>query len=274
MDARNIPTDRRILFIFNLCVRKTYQTRLPRKGENLLHFLGDKLKIAGTIFSTIRIMNYIDSAKKILVILGCLITLNIEAQEQQTTNERKLTAKIGVKGGLNFTNLYVDNVKDENMKLGGNVGLFAKIPLAKGLSFQPELLYSMKGSQLNYNNVFGSGKYRFNLDYVEIPLLAVINVATNFNIQLGGYTAFLASVKVKDVDQNGNIRGVTEFNKNDFQTFDYGLVGGLGFDVGSVTLGARYSYGLKEVGKNGTLSGNITQNSKNSAFSLFLGIGL
>ena len=32
------------------------------------------------------------------------------AQEQQTTAESGLSAKFGIKGGLNLTNLYVDNV--------------------------------------------------------------------------------------------------------------------------------------------------------------------
>ena len=58
--------------------------------------------------------------------------------------------KIGLKGGINFTNLYVDDVEDENMKVGFNLGLFAKLPVVRGLSIQPEVLYSSKGSKITY----------------------------------------------------------------------------------------------------------------------------
>ncbi len=210
--------------------------------------------------------------KKLSVFGMCaVVTTTVFAQQQQATGESKLTPKFGIKGGVNLSNLYVDNVKDENVKVGANVGFYAKLPIAKGLSIQPEVLYSQKGAQLNYNNIFGSGKYRYNFDYIEVPVTAVINVAKNFNIQAGGYAGFLASAKVKDVDANGNIKGVTELNKDNFETFDYGLVGGLGFDIENTNIGLRYSYGLKNIGKDGSLSGNLLQNSKNSVISLTIG---
>lgn len=210
---------------------------------------------------------------KKLGVLGVLavVTTSVFAQEQKATGESRLTPKIGIKGGVNLSNLYVDNVKDENVKVGANVGIYAKIPVVKGLSIQPEILYSQKGAQVNYNNIFGSGKYRYNFDYIEIPVTAVINVAKNFNILAGGYTGFLASAKVKDVDANGNIRGVTELNKDNFESFDYGLVGGLGFDIENTNIGLRYTYGLKNIGKDGSLSGNLLQNSKNNVISLTIG---
>lgn len=210
----------------------------------------------------------------ITTVLVCIAagvcTGKVSAQEQRTMEERRLTPKFGIKGGVNLTNLYIDNTTDENMKVGANVGVYAKIPVVRGFSVQPEVAYSMKGAQENYNNVFGSGKYRFNLDYLEVPVAAVINITPNFNIQAGPYVAFLLSAKVKDVDQNGNINGVTELNKDNFRSTDAGLFGGVGFDVGNVTLGARYTRGFNEIGKPG-VSGNVTQNSKNSGFTFFVG---
>ena len=202
-----------------------------------------------------------------------LFASHASAQEQKTSTESRLTPKFGIKGGLNLTKLYIDNVKDENIKAGGNAGVFVKLPITKGFSIQPEVLYSMKGSQNSYSNIFASGNYRFNLDYLEVPLAAVINLSPNFNIHAGPYIAFLLSAKVKDVDNNGNVNSVTSLNKDNFKSTDYGFFGGLGFDIGTTTLGARYTYGLQEIGKSG-LSGNITQNSKNSVISFFVGFGL
>lgn len=211
--------------------------------------------------------------KKLIAVL-CTIVYCVcaNAQETQTVLEKKPTARFGIKGGLNLTNLYVKDVKDENIKPGINVGVYAKIPVSKCFSFQPELLYSMKGSQVNYNNILGSGKYRFNLNYLEIPVAAVFNVARNFNIHAGPYAAFLLSANVKDVDKNGNINGATELNKDNFQSVDYGLFAGVGFDIGTVTVGGRYTYGLREIGRGG-LSGNLIKNSKNSAISFYIGFG-
>ncbi len=212
---------------------------------------------------------------KRVVVSAFIMSLTIisNGQEQRTSGETKLTPRLSIKGGINLSNLYVNDVGDENVKLGGNAGLLVKIPITKGISIQPEVLYSMKGTQLNYNNLlFGSGKYRFNLDYIETPLLLVFNVARNFNIHAGPYAAFLLSAKVKDVNSNGTVRGATELNKNNFNSIDYGAAAGIGFDIDNATLGARYNYGLREVGKEGRAN-DLTRDSKNSVLSFYLGFG-
>jgi hypothetical protein len=206
------------------------------------------------------------------VLLLVAISLYATAQETQTIVETKPTAKFGIKAGLNLSNLYVKDVKDENMKPGINLGVYAKVPITKFLSIQPELLYSMKGAQITYSNFLGTGKYRFNLNYLEIPVAVVINVASKLNINAGPYAAFLLSANVQDVDNNGKINGATELNKENFESFDYGLFGGAALDIGNITIGARYNYGLKNIGRSG-LAGNLTGNSKNSVISFYIGLG-
>ena len=207
------------------------------------------------------------------VLIATVTCFSLSAQEQKTTSESSLTTKIGVKGGVNLSNLYVDDVSDENMKVGLNLGLFAKVPLTKGLSIQPELLYSSKGAKLTYDNVFGNGEFRFNLNYVEVPVLAVINIAKNFNLQAGVYASYLASVNIKKLKDDGDVDDISDLDAEDFNRVDYGLVGGLGLDIENFTIGARYNYGLKEVGDKNTLAGTALRNSKNSVISLYLGFG-
>ncbi len=197
------------------------------------------------------------------------------AQEQQTSAEKTLTPKFGIKGGLNLSNLYTDQADDNNLKLGLNLGFYAKIPVAKGFSIQPELIYSGKGAKLTYrgNIIQGTkGEYRFNLNYVEVPLLAVINLARNLNIQAGGYVSYLASANIKDLKNDGTVNNVADLKADNFNRFDYGLVGGLGVDVMNFTIGARYNYGLKEIGTSG-IPGQLTKNSKNSVIALYIGLG-
>lgn len=203
-----------------------------------------------------------------------MFTIRTMAQEQATAAENTLTPKIGIKGGVNLSNLYVNDVKDENMKVGYNFGLYAKIPVVKGFSIQPELLYTSKGAKLSYDNAFGTGEYRFNLNYIELPVLAVFNVTPNLNLHAGGYASYLTSANIKNLDKNeGEITDVANLKTDNFNRIDYGLVGGIGLDIQNFTIGARYNYGLREVGKSGSIAGQLTKDSKNSVISLFVGLG-
>ena len=187
-------------------------------------------------------------------------------------SQNSRTSRVGFKVGFNLANLYADNVKDQNMKVGALAGFYAKLPIADGIAFQPELLYSNKGAKLTYDDVIqGKGEYRFNLNYIETPFTFVFNVLPNFNVHAGGYAAYLASANVKKL-KDGTTTSVPDLKADDFNRMDYGLVGGLGLDFKSLNIGMRYNYGLKQIGHSGSLSGDLTQNSKNSALSFYIGM--
>lgn len=98
-----------------------------------------------------------------------------------------MAQRSGIKGGANFSNLYVDDVSDENMKIGLNLGLWHQT--ANG-AFQTELNYSNKGAEIVYDGALGSGKYRYNLNYLELPVLFVGHVG-RLNLQVGHMQHFL-----------------------------------------------------------------------------------
>lgn len=173
--------------------------------------------------------------------------------------------RTGIKGGANFSTLYTQNVQDKNVKISGTFGLYTKQPLLPNLYIQPELIYSGKGSQVHYNSLLGNSEYRFNLHYLEVPVALVAQVSPNFSIHGGGYASYLL---------NANIRKIRnwedhDLNEDDFNRFDVGVLGGISFDGGGISIGARYDYGLKNIGKTEQL-----KNSKNSTVSLFLNIPL
>lgn len=187
-------------------------------------------------------------------------------------SQNALSPKIGVKGGVNLSNFYVDEVESNNMKVGLNLGLFAKLPVTSGFSIQPEILYSSKGSKITYDNVFGSGEYRFNFNYIEIPLLAVFNLTENFNIHAGGYGAYLTSTNIKQLS-DGEIEDVATLEPENFKRLDFGLAGGIGVELQGFNVGARYSHGLSKVGKTDNISGQALNNAHNSAITLYIGFG-
>lgn len=213
------------------------------------------------------------TSRCVLIVLALSSVMVTSAQVQKTPMESGLSPKIGVKGGVNISNLYVKDVEDKKWKPGLNLGLFAKIPVTTGFSIQPELLYSSKGSKIAYDDVFSTGEYRFNLNYVEIPVLAVINIAKNFNIHAGPYISYLASAKIKQVKDDGTNDDIVNFDEDDFNRIDFGLAGGLAVDVMNFTIGARYDYGLSEVGKSDVLTTSALRNSKNSNIALYVGFG-
>ena len=158
-------------------------------------------------------------------------------------------AHFGIKGGVNFENFKMKNAS-ESLTLDNVVGwqagilLQAKIPVI-GLGVQPELLYTVKKANLdNKSN---------NIHYFEVPL----NVRWGFNLllvrpYLMGGPYFSYALKTEGTVFN------TQINK-----FDWGIGLGGGVEIWKLQLGARYSWGLQDVGvkefkmKNNTFTASL-----------------
>jgi hypothetical protein len=198
-------------------------------------------------------------ASLVLTIMGFT---NSNAQSSNVT-------KFGVKGGVNFSNLYTDNADDENVLTGFNIGLYAKVPVTNSISVQPEIYYTGKGAEVVYNNAFASGTAKFKLNYIEVPVMLVANVTKNFNVQVGPYAGYLISGKT--TNESGTYNFQDNINTDDFNKIDAGVAAGLGLDLETVSFGVRYNYGLTKVGKERSYpAGNYTfPDGKNSVLSFY-----
>jgi hypothetical protein len=199
----------------------------------------------------------------------CLLAASFTAKAQDDTQFR-----FGVKGGVNLSNLYIDEVNDEKAKIGLHAGLWMKAPVGEFFAIQPELLWSSKGSKIGkYQNIpfVQDGEVRFNLNYVDLPVLASVTLGP-ISIQAGPYISYLFNANVKNLKEDLTTGKVIDLDKNDFNTIDYGLAGGLALDIKGFQLGLRYNYGLREIGKS-DIAGQITKNAKNSVAQVFVGIG-
>jgi Outer membrane protein beta-barrel domain len=182
--------------------------------------------------------------------------------------------RFGVKGGLNVTNLYVDDVDDENSKIGFHAGLWMKAPLGELFAIQPELMWSSKGSTIvSYNNIpfVQDGDVRFNLNYIDLPVLGSLTLGP-ISLQAGPYVSYLVNANVKNLKEDLSSGAEVNLDEGDFQRMDYGLTGGLAVDIKGFQVGARYMYGLREIG-NSDIAGQITRNAKNQGLQFFVGIG-
>lgn len=154
--------------------------------------------------------------------------------------------RVGIKGGLNVTNLYVeeDDVDDENARYGFHLGLYTQLFESDIFAIQPELLYSTKGTRTTYDVIGFDGDVKFNLNYLDIPVLAVFKLGDAAEIHIGPYFGYLISAS-SDVD--GDFDDYEELDRDDYKAWDYGLSGGVGFNAGPVQIGARYNYGLQKI---------------------------
>ncbi len=198
--------------------------------------------------------------------LSFMTFTNAQAQEDAT--------KFGIKGGVNFSNFYTDDVDDNNVLTGFNIGLFTKMPVSENISFQTEISYTGKGAELVYNNAFVNGTAQFKLNYIEVPLLLVVNLTQNLNIHAGPYAAYLISGKTTNKSDSGSYNFEDNINVDDFNRFDAGLAGGVGLDLESVSFGVRYNYGLTKIGKDDSNSNFTSPDAKNSVLSVYASFAL
>ena len=187
--------------------------------------------------------------------------------------------KVGVKGGLNLSFLSLDDVGDKNILPGFHVGVFGKIPLSSSLAFQPEVLFSTKGTKIVYDEKFlgfqiADGESKFNLNYIEVPLYLVFNLSEVFNFHVGPYAGFLMNANVEttgDILSFINVDSSEDLDRSNFNKIDYGLSGGLGLSFNSIELGFNYNLGLLKVAKDDEALSNLLGDSKNNVIQVYLG---
>ncbi|MEI6408667.1 MAG: porin family protein [Bacteroidota bacterium] len=208
---------------------------------------------------------------KIIFTVSILVFfLNTLANAQETNQ-----AKIGIKGGVNFSNLYTKDADNTKTLTGFNAGIFAKIPITSRFAIQPELYFTTKGADVTYRNAFVDGTARFKLDYVELPILIVANITKNFHIEAGAYAGVLVSGKVKNQSNVGLFNFEDNIKVEDYNRLDAGLAAGVGFDFGALGIGARYTYGLTKVGKEHTFLGTPYRfpDAVNGVLNVYLSVG-
>jgi len=165
--------------------------------------------------------------------------------------------KFGVKGGLALANIKsipdtFEGYKWEN-KQGLVGGVFAEIGLVGGFSLQPEVLYVQKGAKFSFSEEGITGTAKFNVDYVEIPLLLKYNLISSGltipSVYAGPYFGFNTRARLV-FKMEGYPEEYLEL-KDDIKDTEFGLTFGLGLTqklgVMKVTLDARYDLGLSNI---------------------------
>mgnify|MGYP003583570306 CR=1 FL=1 len=195
------------------------------------------------------------------LILGLAVTASSLAFAQQTSSSSGSSSPVqfGIKAGMNVASLSKDQgLDDQKSKIGFNAGVFANIPVASSFSIQPEVLYSDLGAKVTTKDVILGNTYTTessrNLGYITVPLMFQYKFVPNFYLEAGPEFGFLVSPKDKfKSSTNGNSNGsqTAELNKDDFNTFNFGVGIGAGYYfTDNIGLTARYVAGATDIYKN------------------------
>ncbi|PWA04787.1 porin family protein [Flavobacterium psychrotolerans] len=172
-----------------------------------------------------------------------------------TSDDTRYDFKIGVKAGLNVSNVYDEQNNDyvaEN-KVGFVGGGFLSIPITKFVGFQPEILYSEKGFKATKSTILGNYEFTRTSTYLDIPLQLQIKPIPFVTILAGPQFSYL--LKTKN-DFNGNITSTEEENINseNYKKNIFGFVVGADVNVNNFIISGRAGWDISKTDTNGDSS--------------------
>ncbi|MES2732978.1 MAG: porin family protein [Bacteroidota bacterium] len=200
-----------------------------------------------------------------LLCFALLVPFSGQAQSEKTWS-------IGPELGVSFSKIGRD-ASDTDFKTGAVAGFFLTHSIVNSFGITGKALLYQKGYQVPVGNT--TNKYTFN--YLEIPILGrfFLTKEGKFrpNLFVGPSFGFLMGGTIK----TGDNEAVKIANyKNSYNTFDFGVTGGLGlnFEIANETrllLDARYTHGLSDVSK--SVLNNLNTNNQSINVSLGVSFG-
>jgi len=236
---------------------------------------------------------YVSALVVLLVILGVLPWSGAAAAT---------SFEFGFRGGLSMGKITgadaegIVSIEDYDMTLSGKFdgyrpgfcgGVYMMAHFTEMIGLRLEALYVMKGGKGEVDGTINDPGYgllpfsadvTFKLNYIELPLLAVLTVplgeAVKFNVMAGPAVAFCTSSKLNiELGIMGYFIDQTEDIGEEVTGTDIGLVfgGGFAFDAGRVDLfvDGRWTFGLSSIDDTGE-----DLDVKNSALSFMGGIAI
>lgn len=195
--------------------------------------------------------------KRIYCLLFVLLPLCVFSQTDSThkqtdsihkTQQPKRTHNaigIGIKAGLNFSNVTNASSIGNSSETGFQVGLFLDPESHSILSSRTELVYSRQGYDWSTGQTTGTVM----LDYLTLAQLAAINITHFVQIQIGAQFSYLLSAKV-DSSHASTGNATADQILGYYNRFDYGF--GAGIEVRPIlglVVGARYNISLNSLYK-------------------------
>jgi hypothetical protein len=209
--------------------------------------------------------------KKIILLIGVVALFTFKAEAQNSSSEN---IRIGVKGGLNLSNIY--DTKSENYeadaKFGFVLGGFLAIPIGPYLGFQPEVLFSQKGCRAT-GTAMGVIDYEYTLtsNFIDVPLLIALKPIAQVTFLAGPQYSYLLSQQIVIKSGDFTQEQEEEFENDNLRRNTLGVLGGVDFNLSNITLGARLGWDILDNNGDGT---STDPRYKNVWYQVTLGFAL
>jgi hypothetical protein len=199
------------------------------------------------------------------------------ATKQNTTQKPHHSLGLGIKAGLNFTNITSASSVSNSSETGYQVGLFLDPSSNSILGSRTELLYSHQAYDFATGTTTGTNY----LNYLMLAQLMAINITHFVQIQIGTQIGYLLSAKS---DSNKISTGYAQADAalNYYNRLDFGFSGGLEVrPFMGIIVGARYNFSITNLYKlpdtNGTqtppsfIPSTSDLNFKNNLVQVYVG---
>ena len=195
---------------------------------------------------------------KKLMMIAALMVATLSASAQNEVGQLTLQPKVGI----NIANVTGDIAIDKKSKVGFVAGFEAEYGISEIFGLDFGVLYSMEGFKAKGIGIggYGTSAYlvdaNYNLDYINIPILAQVYPVKGLAIKAGIQPAFNVRHKVSADDVKATIDGIKSFN--------FSIPVGLSYEYECFVLDARYNIGVTKIIKH-------LDEGRNSTFSITLG---
>ena len=190
--------------------------------------------------------------KKLFMIAAMMVaTLSVSAQEAGQMFIKPMA------GGI-FSTL-VGDVDEVKGKIGLVGGAEFGYNINETFGITAGLLYTMQGCKDKDVDA------NFNLDYINVPVLANVYVAPGLALKAGPQIGFLTRAKLDDVDM-----------KDVCNTIDFSIPVGVSYEISDFVIDFRYNIGITSVSKNKEIKSEVVEiesdkKTRNSVFMLTVG---
>lgn len=189
----------------------------------------------------------------VAITVGTILTSNAQSDSK--------VVQLGAKGGVNFASVTGDDFDSPDSRTSFNAGIVAEVPYSERFSLQAEVFYSGQGFEVEDINFAGANintnKIEYQLDYIQVPLLAKVYLIEGLNVYAGSQIGFKVN---EEIDYESGDVNVDDTILPEAQDFDFsGTVGaGYKFDNG-LFVDARYNYGFSDLIKDTDSHNSVIQ---------------
>lgn len=160
-----------------------------------------------------------------------------------------------IKGGLNMSNFYGDELDDKNMKVGFHVGVGADFELAPNVALQTGLFYSAKGAKFTDTDEGDLIDANVTANYLQLPVHVAYKIdvtpGTKVVLHAGPHVAYGIGGKMKA----GSL-SIDTFDKDfGFKPIDVGVGLGVGAEFGPILVDLGWDMGLTDISR--ASNGNV-----------------